>query len=177
MTRRRVDVGLSNTRTWAESGLLGSFPVQASWQPVEVTFQAKADVPAEASRLQIWFGSTGVLWLDDVSLAPVDIRTRYLPEIAVEGRRNLIPNSSFECGVTGWGSYSPQIRTWTGNVFRLVGELDESQARHGRCSFRLQLSRGQAPVYHFDYFDALRQEVLVLVTGHRGWVPVTPGAP
>jgi hypothetical protein len=173
ISRSICDVALSNTRPWGPSGIQGAFPVSPSWRHVELVCQATADVPAENSRLQFWFKSTGTLWLDDVVLEPCEMRVEYHPQISADGVRNLIPNSSFECGTAGWGSYAPNLRTWTGNVYRLMGEIDESTAYHGRCSLRMHLDASRAPTYYFDWFDPIEERVLTVVTAHVGWGRLT----
>ena len=177
MARSICQVALSNTEPWGSSGVGASFGVSPSWQRIERLCQATATVPAETSRLQFWFGSTGVLWLDDVSLEPVDVSTQYHPQIATEGVRNLVPNSSFECGTAGWGSYGPGLRTWTGNVFRLVGDIDASTASHGDGSLRIRLPNLQDPTYYFDWFDVIEQPLRAVAAAHIGWIPLTPGKP
>ena len=114
-----VRVALSNTRRWSNAGLSHSFPVGRAWQDYEHVFQSEQNLAAADSRLQFWFTSTGTLWLADVTLVPVaNQRFEYHPQIETEGVNNFIPNSSFECGPAGWGSYNPEMATWAGNVFQ-----------------------------------------------------------
>jgi len=167
-----VRVALSNTRTWSNAGLSHSFPVGRAWRDYEHVFQSDQDLSASDSRLQFWFTSTGTLWLADVTLVPVaDQRYEYHPEIETEGVTNFIPNSSFECGPAGWGSYNPEMTTWAGNVFRLIGEIDEQTAFHGRRSMRVEVVKGKAPVFMWDWFDLVEDEILVPLLAHHGWVP------
>ncbi|MCX7872767.1 MAG: carbohydrate binding domain-containing protein, partial [Verrucomicrobiae bacterium] len=63
-----VDVALNRTRQWDNVGLSESFLVDPEWKRYEMLFQARLDLPADASRLQFWFKSTGTLWLDDVEI-------------------------------------------------------------------------------------------------------------
>ena len=139
LVRRSGQAALSKTRPWGSSGIAVSFPVTRYWRHVEVFCQATDDVPAKYSRLQFWFGSTGTMWLDDVVLELADMRLRYHPEISTAGVRNVIPNSSFECGAAGWGSYAPNLTSWSGNVYRLLGEIDDKTAFHGQRCLRLQV--------------------------------------
>ena len=172
-----VRVALSNTRKWSNAGLSHSFPVGRTWRDYEHVFQSDQNLSASDSRLQFWFTSTGTLWLADVTLVPVaDQRYGYHPEIETEGVTNFIPNSSFECGTAGWGSYHPEMTTWAGNVFRLIGEIDERTAFHGRRSMRVEVVKGKAPVFMWDWFDLVEDEILVPVVAHHGWVRVKKGA-
>jgi hypothetical protein len=175
MPRPLCQVALSNTRPWGPSGVHAYFPVSPSWQRIERICQATEDVPGETSRLQFWFSCTGTLWLDDVVLEPIDMRVEHHPQISTKGVRNLVPNSSFECGAAGWGSYAPDLQTWTGNAFRLIGEIDESTAYHGQRSLRIHLAADEAPTYYFDYFDPIEQPLMTVVAAHVGWVPLSLG--
>ncbi len=173
--RRSCQVALSKTKPWGSSGIEASFTVSPTWRHVERFCQATDDVPAEHSRLQFWYGSTGTLWLDDVVLEPVNMSIAYLPTISTMGMRNVIRNSSFECGAAGWGSYAPNLTSWSGNVYRQLGEIDETTAFHGQRSLRIRLGKQDAPVFHWDYFDAVVDPVHTLLAGHVGWVPPEPG--
>lgn len=173
-----VRVALVNTKVWSDVGLQDVFNPTSNWQRYEFFFQATSDLPANESRLQIWFNSTGTLWLDDVELVEIPALTpKRLPQIPTEGVVNFLPNSSFECGTAGWGSYAPDLRWWMGNVFRLIGELDDKTAVHGKFSLRVSLDESDLPTFYFDWFDPIRQPVRSLVTAHHGWVSVAPAQP
>jgi hypothetical protein len=172
-----VQVALVNTRPWANAGLAAAFTPTARWERTELLFQARADLPAVASWLQFWFTSTGTLWLDDVALAESKDGPQWYPQIGTEGVKNLVPNSSFECGSAGWGGLTYGLSGWAGNLFRLEGELDGAVARHGAHSLRITLKPDTAPVYYFDYYEPVRQPVRRVLAANRGWFRVTPGEP
>ncbi len=175
---RSVGIALVNTRRWSDVGLQDSFSPTTRWQRFEFFFQATDDLAAKESRLQFWFTSTGTLWLDDVELVEIpELRPQRFPQLPTDGVVNFLPNSSFECGTSGWGSYAPDLRWWMGNVFQLVGELDERTAAHGQRSLRLMLNESNLPTFFFDWFDPVCQPVRSLVTAHHGWVPVQRGQP
>jgi len=173
-----VRVALVNTRIWNDVGLQDVFAPTNRWQRYEFFFQATSDLTPKESRLQIWFNSTGTLWLDDVELVEIPaFSPKRLPQIPTEGVVNFLPNSSFECGTAGWGSYAPDLRWWMGNAFQLIGELDGKTSVHGRFSLRVSLSEQNLPTFYFDWFDPVRQPVRSLVTAHHGWIPVARGQP
>ncbi len=173
-----VQVALSNTRDWSQTGLSDGVIVRPEWRRFELFFQATQNLPAPAGRLQFWFNSTGTFWLDDAELVETDMKAQWHPQLAVEGRVNLIPNSSFECGTSGWGSYSPDLRgTWMGNLYRLCGELDGTTAAHGRHSLKIRLSSETPPTFFFDYFDPIRIPVRCVLAAHHGWAPLKRGQP
>ncbi|MBC7327344.1 carbohydrate binding domain-containing protein [bacterium] len=171
-----VRVALVDTRIWNDVGLQDSFFPTTNWQKFEFYFQANNTLQARDSRLQIWFNSTGMLWLDDVELVEIpSLNPQRYPQIPVEGVKNLLPNSSFECGTSGWGSYSPDIFWWEGNVFQFIGEIDSTTAVHGKSSLKLSASLAKKLTFYFDYFDPVRQQVKSLLVANQGWIPVQPG--
>ncbi len=171
-----VSVALVNYRNWTPTGLQEIFSPTSEWESFEFYFRATTDLPAEESRFQIYFQSTGTLWLDDVELTPVpDFRPRRLPQLAASVDLNFLPNSSFELGGFGWGSLGQGRTSWAANLFRLEGELDESQAYHGRRSWKLTVSRENRLLTYFDYFDPSVTELRRILVAHEGWVPLEPG--
>lgn len=170
-----VEVALSNMNGWQNGGLSDAFLPRGEWEPFEFIFRAKSDVPAETSRLQFWFKSTGTLWLDDVTLVETREGLRWLPEISAEGVKNLVPNSSFECGSGNWGSFTWGLGGWAGNLYRLEGTQDDSTAEHGKNSLRISLDEKTLPVYWFDYYEPVRQPVRRVLVANRGWFAVRPG--
>ena len=65
-----VSVALSDTSTWSNCGLEDFFIPTGEWAQHESLFRATRDCP-KASRFQIWFTSTGTLWVDDVEFVEV----------------------------------------------------------------------------------------------------------
>ena len=171
-----VDIALVNTRNWVSSGLETTITPGPNWEPFNVLFECQHDVPAATSRFQIWFQSTGTLWLDDLTLVETSDQPQSYPQIGTKGVTNAIPNSSFECGTAGWGSLTFGLGGWEGNLFRLVGECDPRQAKHGRQSLRITLDAASSPVYWFDYYQPVRERVKRAFAANRGWIKVEPGA-
>ncbi len=172
-----VDVALVNTREWVGSGLEEVFTPGPRWGRFEFLFQCRRDIPAATSRLQIWFKSTGTLWLDDLTLTETSDKPQWYPQIGTEGVTNAIPNSSFECGTTGWGSLTFGLGGWEGNLFRLEGECDARHAKHGRQSLKIAIDAATAPVRWFDYYQPVRDPVQRALAANRGWITVKPGEP
>ena len=173
-----VDLALNHTRPWENAGLSEAFTPQAQWERFEFLFRATHDVDAPNSRLQFWFKSTGTLWLDDVELTESKEGEQWFPQIATAGMKNFLPNSSFECGAANWGSFSSGLRSgWSGNLFRLEGEVDAGTAHHGRHSLKIALSPETLPVTWFDYYEPVRQPVRRVLAANHGWLQVTPGEP
>jgi hypothetical protein len=172
-----VEIGLVNMRGWVSSGLSEAFTPGLRWAKYDFLFEARADVPAETSRLQFWFKSTGTLWLDDVALVETTHTPQWHPQIGSEGVTNMVPNSSFECGTSGWGSLTSGLGGWAGNLFRLEGELDPTHAHHGRNSLRIAIDSAVAPVCWFDYYEPVRAPVKRALAANRGWITVKPREP
>jgi len=171
-----VQIALVNRRQWANAGLADSFAPGQAWQPFEFSFKASQNLKAADSRLQIWFSSTGSLFIDDVTLEPTEeLRRQWHPQLPMAGVTNALPNSGFECGGSGWGCWGGDLPGWGGQVFSLLGQWDSEHAFEGRHSWRLSLSPDTLPVCYFDYYDPMATPVKTLLIGHEGWVPLTRG--
>ena len=169
-----VQLNLVNFRGWASAGLAGSFVPTDDWRRFEFVFRAERDLNSADSRLAIYFLSTGTIWLDDVAIeASAAPKREWLPAISVEGVINAIPNSSFEGG-EGWGCSAGRYYDWTANVFRRVGGWDDSEAFHGKRSWKVTLSSAR-PLTLYGGYTQLATEVRTLELGHAGWVRVEPG--
>jgi hypothetical protein len=171
-----VQLNMANFRNWSSVGLSGSFVPSEDWQRFEFVFQAERDLKPADSRLAIYFLSTGTLWLDDVAIeetAPP--KRQWLPAIPIEGLTNALPNSSFEGG-EGWGCSAGRYYDWTANLFQRIGQWDDSQAFHGKRSWKVTLSPSQ-PLMLYGGYTQLAAEVRTLELGHAGWVRVEPGRP
>jgi hypothetical protein len=170
-----VEVGLSDTSHWESVGLSGAFTPGQQWAEYQFVFRARQDLAPRDSRLQFWFKSTGTLWLSDVVLAESAEGQKWFPQIATEGVKNFVPNSSFECGLANWGSYTYGLKSWAGNLYRLEGEADAASARHGRHSLKISLTPTNLPVFYFDYYEPVRQPVRRVLAANQGWFRVQPG--
>ncbi len=171
-----VSVALSDTSVWANCGLEGAFVPTSEWKEYQFLFRATRDC-GEKSRFQIWFNSTGTLWVDDVEFKEAD-RDLYRPGhvIPAEGVKNLVPNASFECGPDGWGSAEGDRTThWGGSMNRLFGQIDSREAFHGQASLRIELSPENQPVSYFDYYDLSRTAIRAPLAGNVGFMEVEPG--
>ena len=169
-----AEVAIQQTGPWENLGCQAGFRVTPDWREVETSFRASKTV-SENLRLQIWFGSTGTIWIDDVRMvasdAPLRRYTEVLPDL---GSKNLIPNSSFECGESGWGSIT-DTPGWGGNMSFLHGEIDRDTSAAHASSMRIPVDRETGPVYFFDYFEMARMPVLKPLLANRGWVSVETG--
>ncbi|MDW8080256.1 MAG: hypothetical protein RMJ16_15360, partial [Thermoguttaceae bacterium] len=171
-----VQVAIANRRTWQETGCRDAFTPSSTWELVEIHFQATSELAPEDSRLQIWLSGTGVLYLDDVELQPVDaFRPERLPQVPWVNPRNALPNSSFELGPAGWGSFAPRLSGWGSQLFFRHAFVDDSRSKHGGKSLKVTLDLDAPFVSYFDYFDPRAEVVDCLVVASEGWIPVRPG--
>ena len=171
-----VQLSLVNFRGWSSAGLSGSFVPSEDWQRFEFVFRAERDLKPADSRLAIYFLSTGTLWLDDVAIEETTAPKRqWLPAIPMTGVTNALANSSFEGG-EGWGCSAGRYYDWTANLFQRVGQWDDSQAFHGKRSWKVTLSAAK-PLMLYGGYTLLAAEVRNLELGHAGWVRVEPGRP
>ena len=168
-------VALRDTKGWHDCGLnqMIALPMDTTdWRQFTFHFQAVRSC-STTSRLQLWHQETGTLWVDDVELT-LSSRSVHRPGdvVPTEGCKNLVPNSSFECGEDRWGSLTLTPLTWGGGLDGLVGEVDTSQASHGKASMKIALTPRTTPVYHFDYFDIANVKIKDPSLGGVGWVRV-----
>lgn len=173
-----VSIDLKDTSTWASCGLRNYFTPGSEWERFEFLFRAPRDCSTK-SRFQIWFNSTGILWVDDIEFVDAGPDARRPGQVIAAGdRSNLVPNASFECGVDGWGSAEWDRAThWGGRMNRLFGVIDRKEALHGQCSLRIELTPETQPVSFFDYFDLHRTPVWAPLTANIGFIEVEPGRP
>ncbi len=170
---RAVQVAIVNMKGWHDCGLSESFRVPREWKRFEFAFQATETI-SDNVRLQFWYTSTGTLWLDDVRLEPSEPVVRRFTEVVPSTDAvNLLPNSSFECGTSGWGSIA-DLPGWGGNLNLLVGEVDTTTARFHGSSFKIALTSESLPVFYFDYFPLYRVPVKAPLLANRGWIEVEP---
>lgn len=165
-----VFAALRDTTNWNDNQLWEKVYPSSQWRRFSLKFQARSDLSAEVSRLQFSFDTVGTVWLDRVSLTETE-RPRSPNIVDVGKTTNRVPNSSFEVGTYGWG-------TW-GTTF-LVGEIDDTTAQHGDCSFRLEVSPDTLPIHWNDFTYKLRGKPshepppdVALVSA--GYFPVTEG--
>jgi len=170
---RSIQVAISNMKDWHNCGLSVAFRATGEWKRYEFAFQSTETI-SDNVRLQFWYMSTGTLWLDDVSLEPSEPVARKFSELALPSDSvNLVSNSSFECGTSGWGSIA-DIPGWGGNLNRIVGEIDENTSKFNGSSLKIELTPGKTPVYYFDYFLMYRFPVKAPFLANRGWINLEP---
>lgn len=125
-----VQVAISNTKIWDNCGLQESFRVSRDWKQFSFTFQANQTI-TDNVRLQFWYNTTGAFWLDNVQLVPTKpVSKRFTETLPDTNSINFIPNSSFECGTSGWGSIA-DLPGWGGNLNQLMGNIDNSESKNG----------------------------------------------
>ncbi|MBI2300571.1 MAG: carbohydrate binding domain-containing protein [Armatimonadetes bacterium] len=169
-----LDVALSNTREWSNIGLQDSAFLTADWTWCETTFRA-TQTTREGHRLQLWWGSTGKVWFDEMTLDEVEApKRRFLERLPETAARNRVPNGGFECGAAGWGSVT-DLPGWGGNLNRLFGEVVEGGAHAGRRCLKIAVTPQTRLTCWFDYFDLMQQPLVLPLAAHSGWIGVEPG--
>jgi len=173
---RAVSIAISNTESWTNCGLREAFRPSSDWKEFAFVFKASQTITGNV-RLQFWYTSTGSLWLDEVKLEPSGPPIKSFTEVVAPlDSVNLLPNSSFECGLCGWGSIA-EVPGWGGNLNLPVGGVDTSTAKFHSCSYRIALTPETIPVFYFDYFPLYRVPVKAPLLANRGWITVEKGAP
>lgn len=172
-----ISIALSNTQGWSNLGLSDSFLATGEWQEKVFYFRATDDA-RETTRLQVWYTSPGMLWLDDISMVETTYESGPTLVWPSAGRRNLVPNGSFELGPAGWGStgtFEPG-RGWRMDLNALVGTVSDRGGAVGDRCLEIPLSPETVPVSYFDYFGMTGSRLLTLLTGTIGYLETEPGA-
>jgi hypothetical protein len=168
-----AQVAILNTKTWNSSGLGERFQVTSQWKRFEFVFQA-AETILNNTRLHFGYSSVGTFWLDDVRLEPSEpIVERFTETVPPTAAVNLLPNSSFECGLSGWGSIA-DLPYGMGNLNLPVGEVDTTTSKFHGTSLKISLTEETTPVYYFDGW-LYRIPVKDPLLANRGWITVEPG--
>jgi hypothetical protein len=169
-----VQVAISDTQAWQNCGLNESFRARLAWRKFEFLFRATATI-SDHVRLQFWYTSTGTFWLDDVQLEPsAPVPQKYTEVLPSAPGINLLRNSSFECGTSGWGSIA-DMPGWAGSLNTLVGSVDRTTGKFHGSSFKIALTPETIPVFYFDYFALCRAPVKTPLLANQGWIMVEPG--
>lgn len=172
---RSVLVGLMDTQGWELCGLYRPFRPIREFRRFQFLFQATRSIAA-TSRLHFAFLETGTLWVDDVELtATAPPEPQYHPTLAVEGRTNLLPNSSFEVGASGWGGYTIGLPGWGDNLNELWGEVVAGEALHGSHSLCIPYLPDHTPAFFSAYVEPLQLPVQAPLAANAGWIPVQRG--
>lgn len=117
---------------------------------------------------------TCTLWPAEVATADTaPPKRQWLPVISTDGTTNALANSSFEGG-EGWGCSAGEYLDWTADVFRRVGQWDQSQAFHGKRSWKVTLSADK-PLKIYGGHSMLAPDVRTLDLEPAGWLRVEPG--
>lgn len=127
-----------------------------------------------------------LLACDDASAAETAVRApiaadeegapRFNPRCEDIESKNLIRNSSFECGQARWASLGKPTG-WGGELSGLVGTLEPGSAWHGEHSLRIDLGPGITPVTCFDVWPPARVHQHAPLAANIGWMPVEAGRP
>ena len=171
-----ISISLTDTKVWTPLGLYEAFQAEPDWSKHEFVFQATGDCH-ETTRFQIWFTSTGTLWLDDVSFVETTMQTAPTLIWPAAGHKNLLPNGGFEVGSAGWGSIGDfPSRGWPLPLNNLVGEVVTQGAHDGSRCLEIALTPQTLPVDYFDYYGMTRSPAKAILAGNMGWMEVKPGA-
>jgi hypothetical protein len=169
-----AQVAIVNTKTWNNSGLGEWFQVTSQWKRYEFVFQATETI-SDNTRLHFGYSSIGTFWLDDVRLEPSEpVVERFTETVPPTTAVNLLPNSSFECGLSGWGSIA-DLPYGMGNLNLPVGEVDTTTSKFDGASLKISITEGTTPIYYFDGW-LYRIPVKDPLLANKGWITVEPGA-
>ena len=101
---------------------------------------------------------------------------RFNPRCEDIASKNLVRNSSFECGTDLWSSLGKPAG-WGGDLSGLYGALESGGAWHGDSCLRIDLGPGVTPVTCFDVWPPVRVTQHAPLAANVGWMTVTRGQP
>lgn len=157
-------VGVHDTNGWRAVSPWLTLDVGKRWRQYRFKFQADHDAHA-TSRFQIWFTSTGTLWVSEVSMtemqAPPD--QNIIPDV---GAKNLLPNSGFEV-FGGWGVANLWTYGWRRALTEGVGG--------GSCAAVTWRPDDPDQTYRFDYLAPTVRPLQRPALQAIGYVPLKPG--
>jgi len=144
---RTVALAIMRIKPWGSIFKTG-IPVANEWRKVELIATPRAE--CDNTRFEIYFVERGVLYLSDIHVAETtknavevnSIRLKMAREATLPVEKNIVWNGSFEAGIDGWG---------TASFDHNVVKIDNAQARHGKCSARIDFDEDSLPVGYSDY--------------------------
>jgi hypothetical protein len=168
-----INVAVREMKGWLPSGLSTQFEVGPAWRQCRTVFRATRSI-GPTGRLQIAFAEPGTLDVADVRIAEaVSQRIEFTDVVAPAGRKNLVPNASFELGGRGWSSLGTGVG-W-GDLDRLHG-MFQAGGTQGKSFLRIPLGGNHTPVLYFDCFEPVVKRELRPLAANLGWIRVEPGA-
>lgn len=170
-----VRVSIYDTSDWLYSPLQEYLPVTDVWQKFTFDIYSVQDISSDDSLLWFTLDEVGTLWLDDVTImGPNAVVSRFQPRIASIGSKNLLPNSSFECGTAGWSSLG-QVTGWGGDLSGLYGEIESGGAWDGSDCLRIDMGPA-TPVTYSDSWPPDQDVQHSPLAANIGWVRVSKGS-
>lgn len=166
-----ITIDIVDKKTWRPGGLYIETPVTNHWDKIQKFFQVDENLD-EGYLLKFAFFETGTLWVDDIQLVEVNQPIlQYTQTVQDTNSRNLLPNSSFECGTDGWSSVG-QDTGWGGHLSSLYGQIQQSEAWHGTSCLKIQVAPGQVPVTYKDYPSATICRQTSPLASNIGWIKI-----
>jgi hypothetical protein len=102
------------------------------------------------------------------------VAPQWQPRLPLTDANNLIPNSGFELGTSGWSSLG-EVTPWSGNLSTLFGKITSADKYEGEHSLEIALGPGKTPVIYDDSMPAASAEQLAPLAVNLGWVTVKAG--
>ncbi|MBT7298839.1 MAG: hypothetical protein HN849_04970 [Victivallales bacterium] len=174
MKSDNVTMAVMRIKPWG-TVVRADLPVTEAWQETQLIVQPSAvGGDCDSTRFEIYFMETGTLYLSDLRVAETSksmivvnpIRQQMVRETTLATEKNIIRNSSFEAGTSGWGTSSFD--------YGLV-KADRTAAHHGRSSGLVELNREALPSGYKDYPKAAKIDFKTVRTVTKGWLRFEEG--
>lgn len=102
--------------------------------------------------------------------------SRFTPRCEAVGSKNLVRNSSFECGSEFWSSLGKPTG-WGGDLSGLYGVVESGNAADGKSCLRIDMGPGVTPVTYFDVWPPVHEVQHAPIAANIGWMSVRQGEP
>ncbi len=102
--------------------------------------------------------------------------SRFNPRCEGVQSKNLVRDSSFECGAELWSSLGKQTG-WGGDLSGLYGTVESGDAWDGTHCLKISMGPGMTPVTYFDVWPPVHERQHAPLAANVGWMSVTPGEP
>jgi len=106
--------------------------------------------------------------------AQTDPVPQWQPRLPETDAKNLLPNSGFELGASGWSSLG-ETTAWGGDFSSLFGSVTDAEAQEGAYSLEVALGPGKTLTTYYDCWPAAHVVQHAPLTMNLGWITVTPG--
>lgn len=176
MSEGAVDLAIMRIKPWGTLAK-AKVPISPEWRKAEMIIAPDSrQEDCDNTRFELYFSTTGTLYVSDIHVAETTkdnvlvnrIRLEMLRSTEPANELNVLRNSSFEVGISGWGTAS-----FDHNVIA----IDGNESHHGKASARIDLNRAILPSGFADYPKPRQVSFDNVKLATKGWTRFRQGKP